>query len=368
MRCPGRASRFRPLRLVNVLMAVLPTGPRSVGRSVARMTVIPTIDVGPLTGSPGDPYVVARQIDAACREHGFFVIVGHGLPEELTARLEDQARAFFALPESTKGGIAMARGGRAWRGWFPAGGELTSGVPDGKEGIYFGAELAPTDPRVVAGVPLHGPNLFPDRPAELRETVLTWIDRLTVLATHVTRGIALALGLDGDFFARRVTADPTILFRIFRYPAAAGGPDPIGEWGVGAHTDYGLLTILGQDDTGGLEVRGSDGWIDIPPEPGALVCNLGDMLDRLTGGRYRSTPHRVRRPHGVDRIAYPFFFDPGWDVDVLPLALTDSPPAEHPDRWDGADLRALSGTYGEYLVDKVSRVFPLLGSAVLESE
>jgi isopenicillin N synthase-like dioxygenase len=88
----------------------------------------------------------------------------------------------------------------------------------------------------------------------------------------------------------------------------------------------------------------------------------------MTGGRYRSTPHRVRRPHGVDRIAYPFFFDPGWDVDVQPLELPDSPPAEHPDRWDGADLRALSGTYGEYLVGKVSRVFPLLGSDVLASE
>ena len=330
------------------------------------MQAIPTIDVGPLTGSGGDELLVARRIDAACREHGFFVIVGHGLDLDLMARLERQARAFFALGESTKAEIAMVLGGRAWRGWFPPGGELTSGEPDDKEGIYFGAERSPADPKVVAGVPLHGPNLFPTRPAELRDTVLTWIDLLTELAADVMRGIALGLGLDRDFFARRVTADPTILFRIFRYPAAPAGGDQASGWGVGEHTDYGLLTILGQDGTGGLEVHGPHGWIEVPPEPGALVCNLGDMLDRMTGGRYRSTPHRVRRPHGVDRIAFPFFFDPGWDVDVRPLALPDSPPAEHPDRWDGADLRALSGTYGAYLVDKVSRVFPLLGNDVLD--
>ena len=330
------------------------------------MTAIPTIDVGPLTGSIADRHRVAIRIDAACREHGFFVIVGHGLDVDLAARLEEEARAFFALDDITKAEIAMTRGGRAWRGWFPPGGELTSGVPDGKEGIYFGRELEPTDARVIAGLPLHGPNLFPTRPAELRDTVLAWIDAMSVVAARVMGGIALGLGLDEGYFARRVTADPTILFRIFRYPAKTPADDPRG-WGVGEHTDYGLLTILGQDSTGGLEVRGPGGWIDVVPEPGALVCNLGDMLDRMTGGRYRSTPHRVRRPHRTDRIAYPFFFDPGWDVDVDPLALPDSPPAVRHERWDGADLRALTGTYGDYLTAKVARVFPHLRDDVLHA-
>jgi isopenicillin N synthase-like dioxygenase len=333
------------------------------------MTAVPTIDVGPLagpsTGAVVDRLAVAREIDAACREHGFFVIVGHGLDPTLMARLDEQARVFFALGEETKAEIAMVHGGRAWRGWFPAGGELTSGVPDEKEGIYFGAELGPEDPRVQAGLALHGANLFPGRPAAMREVVLEWIDALTALGQRLMGGIALGLGLDEAFFARRVTADPTILFRIFRYPAARSD---VGGWGVGEHTDYGLLTILGQDDTGGLEVRGPAGWIEVLPQPGALVCNLGDMLDRMTGGRYRSTPHRVRRPLGHDRIAFPFFFDPGWDVDVHPLALPDSPPADHPERWDGADLRELSGSYGSYLVDKVSRVFPVLRDDVLDDE
>jgi isopenicillin N synthase-like dioxygenase len=332
------------------------------------VTPIPIVDVGPLIGGIGGRVTVARELDRACREQGFFAIVGHGIDPGLAAELEEQARAFFALPDATKAEIEMARGGRAWRGWFPPGGELTSGVPDGKEGIYFGRELPSDDPRVEAGVPLHGPNLFPARPAGLRDAVTAWIAALTRLAGAVMGGIALGLGLDEAFFARRVTAEPTILFRIFRYPAVAAAEEPaLGNWGVGEHTDYGLLTILGQDGAGGLEVHGPDGWVGVPPEPGVLVCNLGDMLDRMTGGRYRSTPHRVRRPVGTDRIAYPFFFDPGWDVDITPLDLPDAPPAEHPGRWDGADLRALTGTYGEYLVGKVSRVFPGLGDDVLRS-
>ena len=340
------------------------------------MAVIPTIDVGPLirpmTGPDAGPdagrRAVARAIDRACREHGFFVIVGHGIDPGLVDRLDRYAREFFALDESTKAQIAMAEGGRAWRGWFPARGELTSGVPDDKEGIYFGSELDAGDPRVQGGLPLHGANLFPTRPAGLRDAVLEWIDELTALGQRVLGGIALGLGLDETFFARRVTADPTILFRIFRYPADPGAPAATSTraWGVGEHTDYGLLTILAQDAAGGLEVHGPDGWIEVPPRRGALVCNLGDMLDRMTGGRYRSTPHRVRRPLGRDRIAFPFFLDPGWDVDVRPLDLPDSPPAEHPERWDGADLRSLSGTYGDYLVGKVSRVFPALVDDVLD--
>ena len=108
---------------------------------------------------------VSRQLDAACRDVGFFYIVGHGVDEGLQRRLEALSREFFGLPEDEKARIGMAEGGRAWRGWFPVGGELTSGVPDRKEGIYFGAELGPDHPRVAAGVPLHGPNLFPARPA-----------------------------------------------------------------------------------------------------------------------------------------------------------------------------------------------------------
>src|SRR5688500_3439236 len=117
---------------------------------------------------------------------GFFYVVGHGVDLDLQQRLEDESRAFFELPDVEKARIAMAHGGRAWRGWFPVGGELTSGRPDHKEGIYFGSELPPDDPRVaVRRLPLHGPNLFPSRPAGLRDAVLEYLEAMQGLAATV---------------------------------------------------------------------------------------------------------------------------------------------------------------------------------------
>jgi isopenicillin N synthase-like dioxygenase len=264
----------------------------------------------------------------------------------------------------------MARGGRAWRGWFPVGGELTSGRPDRKEGIYFGAELPADDARVRAGRPLHGPNLFPVAPVGLRRAVLDYMDALTTLGQTVMRGIALGLGLDREWFARELTAEPVTLFRIFHYPPAASPADP-GSWGVGEHTDYGLLTILMQDSSGGLQVRTPKGWTDVPPDPDAFVCNVGDMLERITRGRYVSTSHRAHTG-ARDRLSFPFFFDPGWDTDVQPIPgiATDDAPGENAGsaapRWDGASVHDFTGTYGEYLLTKVSRVFPDLGADVLD--
>lgn len=322
---------------------------------------LPVIDVGPLVddggGGGGDPSTVARQIDEASRTLGFFYVVGHRVPIAVGERLEAAARSFFEQPQDRKSQIDMSLAGRAWRGWFPIGGELTSGVPDRKEGLYFGEELGPRDPRVVAGVPLHGANLFPDEPSDLRPSVLAYLEELTTLGRRLLAGVALALGLDGGWFHRHLTADPLVLLRVFRYP-----PDrtaATGDWGVAEHTDYGLLTILRQDTVGGLEVRTPSGWMDVPPIPDSFVVNLGDMLDRMTSGRYRSTPHRVRPSVGVERLAFPFFFDPGWDAEVVPVPLAGEPPPDDADtRWDGTSLRHLSGTYGDYLWSKVSKVFP----------
>ncbi|WP_327351096.1 isopenicillin N synthase family dioxygenase [Streptomyces sp. NBC_01304] len=320
------------------------------------MDRLPVIDVSALAGGGEAGERAAAAIGRACRDNGFFYVTGHGVPDELCGRLDAAARRFFALPEPVKQEISMARGGRTWRGHFPVGGELTSGRPDLKEGIYFGAELPAGDPR-----PLHGPNLFPAQVPELGPAVLEYLDRLTALGQTVMRGVARSLGLPGGYFSDGCTAEPTVLFRIFHYPPSAPGA---AEWGVGEHTDYGLLTLLAQDDNGGLEVRTPDGWLEAPPLPGTFVCNIGDMLDRLTGGVYRSTPHRVRNLSGNDRLSFPFFFDPGWSSEVPPLPTTgaDVPGSA---RWDGQDLRAFDGTYGDYLLDKVSKVFPQLRADVL---
>jgi len=327
------------------------------------MRKLPVIDIAPLFAEHGSSLLVAREIEAACRDTGFFYVTGHGVGADALARLDSASRTFFALPVEEKLKIAMARGGRAWRGFFPVGGELTSGRPDLKEGIYFGTELEDQDARVKAGVPMHGANLWPAQVPALRAAVLDFMERTTRAAHAVMRGVALSLGLDEEYFARTYTADPTVLFRVFHYPPARAVD---GEWGVGEHTDYGLLTLLAQDDCGGLQVKSRSGWIEAPPIAGTLVCNIGDMLDRLTGGFYRSTPHRVRNVSGRDRLSFPLFFDPAFDAVIEPLP--ERAGAAHDDsgeRWDRANVHVFQGTYGEYLLGKVGKVFPDLQRQVL---
>ncbi len=320
------------------------------------MDQLAVIDVAPLLA--GEGAAAAEQLGRACREHGFFYVTGHGISSDALAELDSSGRRFFALPEDEKAEIAMARGGRAWRGWFPVGGELTSGKPDRKQGLYFGEEAGPDDPRVEAGLPLHGPNLFPRQVPELKPAVLRFMAEATRAAHAIMEGVALSLGLDRHYFRNTYTSNPTLLFRVFEYPAAPAGDE---GWGVGEHTDYGLLTLLAQDSNGGLQVKTPRGWIEAPPLPGTLVCNLGDMLDRLTGGHYRSTPHRVRNSSGRSRLSFPFFFDPGWNAEIVPLPdhaahVRD----DSSERWDRANVHAFRGRYGDYLLSKVSKVFPEL--------
>jgi isopenicillin N synthase-like dioxygenase len=318
---------------------------------------LPVIDIAALVRGTDERHNVAVRIGQACREAGFFYIVGHGVDENLQERLEEASRRFFAQDLATKRAIRMARGGKAWRGYFPVGGELTSGKPDLKEGIYFGAELDADHPLVKSGTPLHGPNLFPSDVPQLRRAVLDYIDALTRLGHSLMAGLSLSLGLEDTYFADHYTGDPLILFRIFNYPPAPAEP---GAQGVGEHTDYGLLTILRQDMSGGLQIKISSGWIDAPPLPNSFVCNIGDMLDRMTGGLYRSTPHRVRNTAGRDRLSFPFFFDPNFNAEVKPIKIAAEVREHEEERWDHASVHEFRGTYGDYLLSKVSKVFPEL--------
>lgn len=333
---------------------------------------LPVIDIAPLFARSEARAQVAAQIAAACRAHGFFYISGHGIAEDLIAQLEALSHQFFALPMAEKMRWRMALSGRAWRGYFPPAGELTSGRPDWKEGLYLGSDLPDDHILVLARTPLHGPNQYPDLPG-FREAIDAYMAQATRAAHALMEGVALSLGLPDDYFAARYTTDPLLLFRIFNYPSQplpaelAGDAEAI--WGVGEHTDYGLLTLLYQDSVGGLQVKSPDGWIEAPPIPGTLVCNIGDMLDRMTGGLYRSTPHRVRRnTSGRERLSFPLFFDPNFFVKVqripglpVPEVLDDSA-----ERWDKANVHAFGGSYGDYVLNKVGKVFPELKGEVLE--
>ena len=312
---------------------------------------LPIVDVS-------DPARAAGAIGDACRDLGFFYATHHDIGAQTLVDLDAASRSFFALPEARKMDIAMARGGRAWRGYFPVGGELTSGKPDLKQGVYFGEELDERDPRVAEGLPLHGRNLFPADAPELKPAVLRFMDEATLAAHNIMEGVALSLRLDAHYFRRTYTARPTLLFRIVEYPANDGE-----GWGVGEHTDYGLLTLLPQDNNGGLQVKTPNGWIEAPPIPGTIVCNIGDMLDRLTGGLYKSTPHRVRNVSGRSRLSFPFFFDPAFDAEIVPLPV-GAARDDSGERWDHANVHEFSGPYGDYLLSKVSKVFPELAHKI----
>jgi isopenicillin N synthase-like dioxygenase len=319
--------------------------------------VVPVIDIKAADA--------AHHIDRACRSAGFFAVANHGVPDTWRTDLISSASEFFALPESVKQRSAMMHGGAAWRGWFPLCGELTAGVPDLKEGYYFGREDSPDDPRA-----LHGRNVWPTaESSELRVHVERWMDAMERLGQRLLALMGDGLGCGPRLFVDGLTAQPTPLFRIFRYPPHP--PDSDDRWGVAEHTDYGLLTLLAHDGTPGLEVRSGGAWLAAPHDPQLIVCNIGDMLDRLTQGRYRSTAHRVRNSASTaDRYSLPFFLDPGWDAVVQPIALADDgwvAPEDAAQRWDRASLRAVGGTYGEWITRKVSKVFPDLASRNLGS-
>jgi isopenicillin N synthase-like dioxygenase len=320
------------------------------------MSGLAVVDISPLFAADENRRRnAAMAIGDAARTDGFFYVSGHGVEAETISRLDAKARAFFALSEAEKSEIAMARGGAAWRGWFPLGGELTSGAPDRKEGIYFGEELAAEDERVRSGWPMHGANLWPLRPPELRAAVEAYVSQTTRAAQAVMKGVSLTLGLDADHFETTYLCRPTVLFRIFRYP-----PVQAEGWGVAEHTDYGLLTLLAQDACGGLQVRGERGWIDAPPLAGTLVCNVGDMLERLSGGRFVSAPHRVRNDAGSDRLSFPLFYDPDFTAMMTPALEPVDAAHRLRSRWDNADPNLFAGRYGDYLLRKVGAVFPAL--------
>ncbi|WAG78432.1 2OG-Fe(II) oxygenase [Metapseudomonas furukawaii] len=296
------------------------------------MNPLPLIDIAPLYGDNHQAWQqVAEQIDAACRDRSFFYITGHPIDPARFKDLLDAAKTFFALPEAEKLKIDITRTAHH-RGYGAIATEqLDPNQPsDLKETFDMGFHLAADHPEVLAGKPLRGPNRHPDLPGWAALMEQHYAD-MQALAQTLLRAIALALGIERDFFDQRF-AEPISVFRMIHYPprhAARSADQP----GAGAHTDYGCVTLLYQDDAGGLQVRDVRGeWIDAPPIPGSFVVNLGDMMARWSNDRYRSTPHRVISPLGVDRYSMPFFAEPHPDtvISCLPNCSGPGNPPRYP--------------------------------------
>ncbi|MEY4751172.1 MAG: hypothetical protein RIQ60_3386 [Pseudomonadota bacterium] len=312
---------------------------------------LPLIDLAPSFGSSlDDTLEVARKIDAACRRHGFFYVCGHGVPLSLIAQQFMMNRRFFALPEVVKQHLHIDRSGGLQRGYDPIGWQsLDQGRPaDLKESFYLGVERGVDDPLVRAGTPNHGPNQWPDETLlpGFHQACTSYAAALNRLGRHLLGLIALGLGLPRRHFDPFVR-DPMPVLRLLHYP-----PQPAsaleGQIGSGAHTDWGSITLLAQDNTGGLQVQGDGGeWLDAPPIAGSLVVNLGDLMQRWTNDLYRSNLHRVVNRHsGADRYSIAYFYDIDFHarVEVLPGCSS----AERPARY-------LPITAGEHIVEMYRR-------------
>lgn len=281
--------------------------------------MIPSLDWGRFAGGTDMDGFVA-DLGAAARGPGFFLLSGHGVSDQLIQDVFEQADAFFGLPEAEKQPLSILNNPHN-RGWARIGSESLdeqSGQVDQKEAFNIGWDLSPDDPRVVAGEPFRGVNLWPNLPG-FKETLLTYFDAAQNLGVSLHKAIARDLGLEEDHFVSSFTA-PMSTLRMLHYPAAEG--DGIG---AGAHSDYGAVTLLMTDGEPGLQVkpRGGD-WMDVPHVEGAYVVNIGDCLMRWSNDIYSSTPHRVLAPK-KPRKSIAFFLDPNPDAVIAALPGTGTP-------------------------------------------
>lgn len=270
----------------------------------------------------GDKQAFVAELDKTCRDTGFFLLADHGIDETMVSKAFEQAQEFFALDAAEKEPLDISLSPHN-RGYARIGSESLdekSGVMDTKEAFNIGLDLPADDPRVVAGEPFRGVNLWPDLP-EFREAMLAYYNAVWSLGVDLHRAISLAFGLQETYFAEHFDA-PMATLRVLHYPQADGQSSGIG---AGAHTDYGSLTFLRTDGVAGLQVkpRGQD-WQDVPHVPGAFIVNIGDCLMRWSNDIYVSTPHRVLAPK-AKRTSIAFFLDPNPDSLVKALPGTGDP-------------------------------------------
>lgn len=252
---------------------------------------------------------VGRQIGEACRDKGFFYVTGHEISSELQQRVIDQAAKLFALAPEEKAKVDKSLS-QANRGYEPLRNQvLEAGAPaDVKEGFYIGQDKPLDHPDVLNGKFNQGPNLWPETLPEFRATMEQYQWELEGVAQLLMQGVALSLGLPEQHFTG-FCHDAMTTLRLLHYPPQSPSAAP-GEKGCGAHTDWGGLTLLLQDDNSGLQVwdQESNGWIWAMPVPGSYVVNIGDLISRWTNDLYRSTLHRVVNLSGNERYSVPYFY------------------------------------------------------------
>ena len=267
--------------------------------------LIPVIDMTPLRDG-SDPQGVAAQLHEASRTLGFIYVTSHGIPESAITAAREAAYTFFRAPAEGKEAVRVSG---SHRGWLGRGGAKMQddAKADLKESFIWGIEPVPDDH------PLRGANRWPGFVPGMRDAAMAYFDHAHRVAETLMRGFALGLDLPEDFFVR-TSVKPLSRASFVYYPPQ---PEAMGadQFGVGPHTDFGVLTVLCQDSNGGLQVETAEGeWIEAPPVEGTLVVNVADLLSRWTDGAYKSTPHRVVNTSGRERLSLVLAYDPDPDT------------------------------------------------------
>ena len=288
---------------------------------------VPTLS---LADQASDPDAFAAALGGSFERFGFAIVADHGVPDELVARAWRETAALFALPDAEKRGYFVEGGGGA-RGYTPFKTEIAKGASavDLKEFWHVGREL-PAGHRFAEDM---APNIWPARPEGFRDTFIELFAAFDAAGDRLLSAITRHLGLAPDWFDPAVKDGNSVL-RLLHYP-----PIPVDAEGerAGAHEDINLITLLLGAEEAGLELldRANGRWLAIKPPEGAMVVNVGDMLQRLTNHVLPSTTHRVVNPpperRGHSRYSMPFFLHPAPDflIETLPGCVT----ADNPDRY-----------------------------------
>jgi isopenicillin N synthase-like dioxygenase len=278
--------------------------------------VLPVVDISGLSSARmEDRLAVARELDRACADAGFLYIKGDQFDGALFRQLLQRARAYFALSEQAK--MASYIGfSENHSGYVPVGEEqFGSGTADLKEAYDVNYDYRLTEGRR----PLLGPNTWPAMPG-FHEDVLAYYRHVTGIGRLLFGAFALALGLEEDHFETHLRHPPSQL-RLIHYPLDSTAQD---RPGIGAHTDYECFTLLFATTPGLQLIDPAGEWIDVPVIEGAMIMNIGDMMEILSNGRYRATTHRVKKVR-EERYSFPLFFACDYDTVIAPLVQDEAP-------------------------------------------
>ena len=280
-------------------------------------TALPVIDLAPFIGGDrASRHTVANAIGRACEDIGFMYVAGHGVSPRIVDEALAATRRFFTAPRAHK--LAVARRPGTYRGYVPVmpfSEDRASGKPYLYEAFLTGPELAPDHP---PGEGLRWPNRWPDDGGALRAAATTYYGAMDGLAAHLLEAFAMALG-QPEGALRACFRRPMTNLSLLHYPARSRGADADAA-NARPHCDTNALTILLPGAAGGLEVmHRRRGWVAVPPRPGCFVVNIGNMMEAWSGGRFRSTLHRVHPPSGRERFSIAYFASPDYETLVRPL-------------------------------------------------